>query len=343
VEAVERDVAVLPERDRAHRPKPDRVAAVDRHEIERIDDVAQRLGDLPVVELQVPVHEQLLRNVVASRKEQCRPEDAMEAKDVLAEQVPDLGPELLSQVLAVACIRERAQVVDQRVDPDVDDLILVPRDRHAPGLARAAEAEVLQPARDEGSRLVVAEPRQNEVGPRVIQVEQLLLERRQPEEVVLLLDPLWLDAVLRTLAVDELGLRLERFATDAVEPRVGVLVDVAVVVDPLDEVLDEALVSLVGRADEEVVLGIDEPRQLSPGLGDLVDVRLRIETLILGHPVDLGGVLVRSGEEERLLAALLVMARQDIGRDRRVRVADVRGRVDVVDRRRDVEAAHLQP
>ena len=147
--------------------------------------------------------------------------------------------------------------------------------------------------------------------------------------------------MLGTLAIHELGFRLEGLTTDAVQPRVRVLVDVTVVVDPLDEVLDEPLVALVGRADEEVVVGVDEPRQLSPGLGDLVDVRLRVETLLLGHPIDLGGVLVRPGEEERRLAALLVMARKDVGRDRRVRVADVRGRVDVVDRCRDVEALHL--
>ena len=54
-------------------------------------------------------------------------------------------------------------------------------------------------------------------------------------------------------AVDEIGLALELLAADAVQPRVDVLVDVAVVVDPLQELLDEALVALVGRADEEVV------------------------------------------------------------------------------------------
>src|SRR5919201_68381 len=193
--------------------------------------------------------------------------------------MPDLWPELLAQILAVARVGERTQVVDQRVDPDIDDLLLVPRNGHAPGLARAAEPEVLQAAGDERARLVVAEPRQDEVGPRVIQLEQRLLERREPEEVVLLLDPLRLGPVLRTLSVDELVLRLECLAPDAVETRVRVLVDVTVVVDPLDEVLDEALVAVVRRADEEVVVGIDEPRQLFPGFGDLVDVGLRVEAL----------------------------------------------------------------
>src|SRR5262249_41116137 len=174
------------------------------------------------------------------------PEDAVEAKDVLAEQVPHLGPELRPEVFPLARVRERAQVVDQRVDPDVDDLLRIPRDRDAPGLARAAEAEVLQPARDERARLVVAKARQHEVWAAVVEVEQLLLECGEPEEVVPLLDPLRRDAVDRTVPVDELGLGLELLALDAVPARVRVLIDVAVVVDTLDEVLDEALVALIG-------------------------------------------------------------------------------------------------
>ena len=78
-------------------------------------------------------------------------------------------------------------------------------------------------------------------------------------------------------------------------------------------------------------------------LDDLVGVLLGLEALLLGgHARDLGGVLVSPGEEEHVLAALAVVAREDVGRDRRVRVADVRRRVDVVDGRRDVEG-HLRP
>ena len=51
-------------------------------------------------------------------------------------------------------------------------------------------------------------------------------------------------------------------------------------------------------------------------------------------------LLVDAREEVRLLPTLLVMANEDVGRDRRVRVADVRRRVDVVDRGCQVEA-HL--
>src|SRR6185503_3843466 len=101
----------------------------------------------------IAVNEELLRHLIAGREQQSRPEHTVEAKDVLSDQVPHLGPKLLTQVLAVTRIRERAQVIDQRIDPDVDDLIGVPGDRDAPGLAGTAEAEVLQATGDERAGL----------------------------------------------------------------------------------------------------------------------------------------------------------------------------------------------
>src|SRR5262249_53588282 len=156
------------------------------------------------------------------------------------------------QVFPFARVPQRRQVVDQSIDPDVDDLILVPWDRHAPGLARSRETEVLQTALDEAARLVVAEVRPNEVRPLVVQTEQGLLERRQAEEPIPFLDPLGHDPVDRALPVDQLVHVLELLAADAVETGVDVLVDVTVVEDPLDKVLDEALVAVIARANEEV-------------------------------------------------------------------------------------------
>ena len=57
----------------------------------------------------------------------------------------------------------------------------------------------------------------------------------------------------------------------------------------------------------------------------------------LGGVGDRLAVLVGAGEEEHVLAALAHVAREHVGGDRRVRVAEVRLRVDVVDRRGDVE------
>src|SRR5215831_20264199 len=342
VERVDRGAPVLSERNRSKRPEPHRVAAVDIDEIERVDHVAERLRDLPVVEEQIAVDEQLLRHFIPGREEQRRPVDAVEAQDVLAEEMVDVGPEPLAQILAFARVRERAEVVDERVYPDIRDLPFVPRDRHAPRLAGPADAEILEAALDEAARLVVAEARQNEIRPLVVELEQAVLIRREPEEVVLLLDVLGRDPVLGAQAVNEVGLALELLAADAVQAGVDVLVDVAVVVDALEELLDEALVSLVGRPNEEVVLRIDPARQLSPVFGDPVDVGLGVEALLLRDAVHLRRMLVRAGEEERLLSALAVVPNEHVRGNRRVRVPDMRRRVDVIDRCRQVEAHRRQ-
>src|SRR5205823_2625194 len=87
VQAFLREIAVLAELHGAGGPEPDGVAAVDVDEVERVDDVAERLRDLAIVELEIPVHEELLRHVVVRGEQECGPEDAVETQDVLREQV----------------------------------------------------------------------------------------------------------------------------------------------------------------------------------------------------------------------------------------------------------------
>ena len=339
VDARDRGRAVLAERDRPRAPEPDRIGAIDLEEIERVDDVPERLRDLLVVEQQVPVDEQLLRRLVSGCEQQCGPVDAMKAQDVLREQVPDRRPERPDQVLTGARIRQRADVVDEGVRPDVGDRIRIPRDRDAPRLAGAADREVLEATLDEAARLVRPESRQDEVGA-LVQLEQLLLEGREAEEPVALLDPLRHRVVLGALSVDEIVLGLERLAADAIQPGVHVLVDVPVVVQRLQESLHEPLVLLVARADEEVVRRIEAFRELTPDDRDLVGVLLRGQALLRRDARDLRGVLVDPGQEERFDATLTLVAGEDVRRDRRVRMPDVRGRVHVVDRCGDVEALH---
>src|SRR4029077_5801822 len=163
VQRVDRGAAVLAERHRAQRPKPDRVRAVDVDQVERVNHVPERLRDLAIIEQQEAVDEQLLRHLVAGREQERWPEDAVETKNVLAEQVVGVRPELLAQVLPVSRVRQRAQVVDQGVYLDIRDLPFVPGDRYAPRLAGTADAEVLQAALDEAAFLVVAVARQDEI------------------------------------------------------------------------------------------------------------------------------------------------------------------------------------
>ena len=160
-----------------------------------------------------------------------RPDHRVEPRDVLADDVQIRRPPLLEHLRIVA-EADRRRVVDQRVEPDVDDARRIERQRDAPRLPGAADGDVLQPAFDQPQDLVAPDLGLQELRVRGEVIEQRLLILRQPEEVVLLADPLGLQRrVQRAVAVDEVLLLLELLAADAVPALVDAFVDVAGVVD----------------------------------------------------------------------------------------------------------------
>ena len=176
-----RDAAVLAERDLAEAVEAQRVRAELVHHLERVEHVAQRLGHLRllaarVAHQQVAVDELALRDGEVGGHQHRRPEDGVELEDVLAEDVERRRPEAVGQVLAVAGEGERRVVVEQRVEPDVEDVRRVPRDLDAPGDLRPAERDVLEAAVDERERLVRAAARRDPVGPLGVERLQPVLE-----------------------------------------------------------------------------------------------------------------------------------------------------------------------
>jgi hypothetical protein len=92
----------------------------------------------------------------------------------------------------------------------------------------------------------------------------------------------------------------------------------------------------VRGADEEVVGRVERPRQVTEALRVLVGELARLDAEPLGRLGDRLAVLVGAREEEDVFAALAHVPREHVARDRGVGVAEVRLRVDVVDRRGDV-------
>ena len=279
-ERLRRHAAVLPEGDLAEAVVAQRVGAEAVHDLERVEHVAQRLAHLVlfaggVLHQQVAVDVDLARELDAGRHQHRGPEDRVELQDVLADDV-ERRPELVRQVLVRVRERERRVVVQERVEPDVEDVVRVPRDLDAPGQLGAAEADVIEAAGDERARLVVAVARAHQL--RLVRVELLepLLEGGELEEPVLLLLAVERDLVDRAgVVLADLVLGLEVRAARAVPALVDALVDVAVVVDRLHELLDRALVARVRGADEEVVGDVDARDQRLEALRVAVGELLR--------------------------------------------------------------------
>ena len=172
-----------------------------------------------------------------------------------------------------------------------------------------------------------------------VELLERLLERREPEEPVLLALPVERDAVDRAgVALRDLRVGLEVRALGAVPALVQALVDVAVVVDALHDLLD--LRRLWRGSEVRMKKSFDA---LIRGSRSRNRCALRSASSfgeipsLLGDLRDRLAVLVGAREEEHVLAALAMVPGEDVGADRRVGVAQVRRRVHVVDGRRDVE------
>jgi len=116
--------------------------------------------------------------------------------------------------------------------------------------------------------------------------------------------------------------------------------ELALVVERLPQVLHGGPVLRAGRAHEALRRQAEREPLRAELLGHAVDERLRRELLLRRGLGDLLAVLVGPGDEEGILAGEPVVARERVGDRRGVGRAEVRRRVGIVDRRRQVEGAH---
>ena len=314
--------------------------AVDAELLDQVggrDLVEARLAHLLATDEEVAVREHGLRRRLARGQQHRGPVHRVLAEDVLADEVVVRGP-VAVEPLAVVGIADGGAVVDERVEPHVGDVALVPRQRDAPRDRRAADREVEQALLDQAEDLVALPCRLHRLGMLLVVRQQPVLVAREPEEVVLLgdvLDDRPVDGA--ALAVVELVLLVVELAAHAVEALVAVELDVAAVVDALEELLHRPLVPGLGGADVVVVGDVE----LVPGGAEERAVAIgpleRGGVVRLRGPLDLEPVLVGAGEEHDVVAPEPPPPGQDVGRDRRVRVPDVGRVVDVVDGRGDVE------
>src|SRR6185503_2897515 len=242
---------------------------------------------------------------------------------------------------------EGGDVVRERVDPYIEDVVGLLRDGNPPLHARPRDAEVLEPLLYHAEDLVL--PRLGPDPEHVLldALAQPALVGRQAEEEVLLLEPLARPLVVgaEVAGLAQLLLVLVALAARAVPAGVGAAVDGVLPVGRLrraqllPQLQHAAPVDLVGRADEAVVADVVAGPELAELGGDLVAVLLLADPALAGDALDVLAVLVGAGQHERVVAGEPARARERVERDRRVGVAHVGHVVDVVDRRRRVERA----
>ena len=130
------------------------VGAVAFDESLRIDGVAERLADLAPFKRQEAVDDKLVGQGEPSGKQQSGPVNGVEFPDVLADDVDFMGvgvPPLAPAV--VRSVAQAAEVVDESIYPNIDDLAVISGDGYAPA-SRAGggsrDADVLEAGFDKG-------------------------------------------------------------------------------------------------------------------------------------------------------------------------------------------------
>ena len=339
VETLPGETAVTVEGHFAQQEVPEGIRPVAGNRVIQVEPNAGRFAE-PLTAVQ---HEAMSPHALGKWKfrglEHGRPDDRVEAGDVLADNVqlrrPVRSPRLPRKT-------GRREIVRQCIEPDVGCLPVAraekPGKRNSPREPRAAGRDVLESAVDQGQHLVAPAFRLEKLralGEQRLQESRVLAETKEP---VALFDPFqrarWMQ---HALAVDDLCVLLEGFAPDAVPSFVGFLVEVVRVAvdDALDQRLHPGAMHRVRRADELVVRDIQPPPHCAKGLGKRVDERLWLDALLRGGLLDLLPVLIHADEEMDAVTAQPAISRDGIGTDLFVRVTDVRIAVRIVDGRGD--------
>ena len=144
------------------------------------------------------------------------------------------------------------------------------------------------------------------------------------EEIRLLLGRFYLASAVRTLAVHQLGLTEKGLAGSAVQPLVISLIDIALVVKLLENLLHLGLMVLVRGADKLIIGSVHQipnPLYLS---SCLVHELLGSNTCCLSLFFNLLSMLVRTCLEEHVISLLPLISGYAVSQNDFIGIADMR-------------------
>ena len=264
-----------------------------------------------------------------------RPEDRVRLEDVLADHVPGVRKQVQAPLIG-----QCGHVVEQRVKPHIGDVIGVPGQLDAPGYAGFGprDAQVAHRLAQHLQHLVAVAARRDEAGILAQVLQQPALVLLHPEEVVGLAAQFGGVAVTGIHAIHQFLVGHVALGAHRIQALVLGEIDVARIVDLLQNLLHVALVAVLGGADEVVVTQAQPVPQFAKGvvaqvvgegLGRLAAVGRQLDDAL--------AVLVGAGQEVGLVPGQAVKAGDRIGQHLLEDVPDVRRPGQVIDGGSDIE------
>ena len=251
--------------------------------------------------------------------------------------MPNGRPEL-REFLAVVEVSACGRIVDQRIEPDVDDVLVVTGNGNPPFQRRSRDRLVAHARTEETHDLVVAAPGKDRLRIRLIVRQKLVGVLRGAEEVALLLHLNERTSAIGTGPVlPHAALGNVRLARDAVPSLVGALVDISLIHEFLEHALDDAFVTFFRRPDKVVVGDPEHRPQISEVQHGLVGQFLGRHAFGFRALLYFLAVFVRAGQEKDVVAAHAHMPAHDVRGDCGIGMADMRNVIHIINRRGEIE------
>src|SRR5680860_631183 len=267
------------------------------------------------------------------------PDNAVELEDILGHDVVVGRPKAIPEIL-ITGKGQSAQVVDQSIHPNVDDLFFVPRHRDAPVQGSPRNGDILQTLINEGKCLVVSVGGADEIWIRSVMLGKTILIGRETEEVILLFHIGGQRTMVGTEAVYQVILRVVRLALRAIETLVATGIDISIIVATTQKLLNELLMLRIRGTDEEIIGSVHPLCHVSELAHHVIRMLPGTDPSLLCRLSNLAAVLIRAGQEEDIITQLPVETSQHVSRYCSVGVTYVRSIVHIVDWGSGVELAH---
>ena len=314
-----------------------RVHAIALHNRLGIHHIALGFAHLIVAKEQPAVGEHLLGQWQAQRVQHDGPIDRVEANDVLAHEMHVRRPVFAVERIIVRPVAQGGDIVGERVDPHIDHMLGVEFHGNAPGERRARHAQILQAgAQEVVQHLIGAGNRLNEFRVLLDVIDQPILVFAHAQEIAFFLHQFHGAAAIGAATVHHLRGRPEGFAGRAIQALIFALVDVALVVELLEDLLHDLHMARLGGADVVAVFDVHHLPQVFDARHDFIHELDGRFTHFHGLAFDLLAVLIGAREEKHVVSRLLLKAGHRVRRDGGVRVANVQIAAGIVDGRGDV-------
>ena len=279
--------------------------------------------------------------------EHCGPDDGVETNDLLTYEVNVCGPIffIIGIVVTVVEKTECRRIVEERINPYVDDVLVIEVNGNAPFEAGSGYAKVFQTGIDEVMDHFV----HTGTGEKEIRVFKKIADTvsilGKTEEICFFFCVDNGSAAVGTATVLELAFGPEAFAGSAVFALIGALIDIAVFIHFFENALNCGNVIIVGGTDETVVADVHQlPKVLNAlfALNDVVNELLRRNACLARFVFDLLTVLVRSRQEHNVVALEAFVACHRIGSYGAVGVSDMELVARIIDRSGNIKfVVHL--